>query len=78
VKLDKFLDNLNNSGLRKSELDMQLSESRLRDKKTEIAFMEKEHSKNIQNKKIEILEEQNSYKILEKEIEKNIASLKLT
>lgn len=78
VKLNKFLDNLKSSGLRKSELDMQISESRLRDKQTEIAFMEKEHAKNIEQKYIEILEQKNSYKILEKEIKKNISGLKLT
>lgn len=78
IKLKKFIDNLNNSWLKSSTLDLEIMESQIKQKEIEIDFLKNNNEKILENKMLELEQSANNYKILEKESEKNISNFNMT
>lgn len=78
VKLNNYLEVLNNSWLKNSNLDIDSKKSEIASKKADLEYLEKKQKNDLEAKELELKSETNSYKILEKETEKNILSFDLS
>lgn len=78
VKLQKFLDNLEDSGVKSARLDIEIKQSQIWQKQIELDYLESKQNSELEQKQIELKQAATAHKILAQEIEKNIASYELT
>lgn len=78
VKLQKFLDNLEDSGVKNAQLNIDIKKSEIKQKEIELEYLESKQSHDLQQKQVELKQSANQHKILAQEVNKNIASYELT
>lgn len=78
VKLQKFLDTLEDSGIKNARLDVEIKKSQIAQKQIELDYLESKQNNELKQKQIELKRAVSDHKILKEEVEKNIASYEMT
>lgn len=76
-KLKEYLEDLRSSGIKKSQLDLELSLDQLKQKERSLEELKATHQRNIQTQQLSLQQAKNAYNVLKKETEKNIANMSL-
>lgn len=78
LKLQKYEEDLQNITLKRLQLDLQNLQSDLITQQSQLDFLEKNTIQEIDKKYLQVQKTENSYDILQKQTQKNIADLSLT
>ncbi|MCT4616767.1 MAG: efflux RND transporter periplasmic adaptor subunit [Candidatus Gracilibacteria bacterium] len=78
TKLEKFKDDISETGLKKSQIDLDKISSEINKKKLDIDLLKLTQNKDLKEAQLSLKEAENNYKILEKEVAKNINNYSLT